>query len=384
MHFGRGTASGPKPPTPVADVPSEGTYDVWSLNDAGDDAELVERCVDSTHADRAMRRTDGHAAIARRGVMLRPKASTSAKAMGILRRAIEAAERARVAAPEAPAPVEESAAPVPPCEAKGCEHLRAGVRADTKPACVPFCRDHRQLIKDRVRDRGVTAEIVADALREGRDVPALAPGARAATSRTAPTAARVVERAPVVDQEFEVNEPLDLVHTVEMSADALRPVSGDTIERGTLVMIDEAPAAVEPEPIAPPCSAGTFNGGTIGRGFDGGTPATASPAPVEPLTFNELADAAATVLDALPSDVGLFFGRSVVEVLVDDKVKAAIRHDGSADPMRLLATALAEKASDLVERRRVAMDSAELALTMARHRHADAVALVSWLRSVGA
>jgi hypothetical protein len=167
LQFGRGNASGPKPPLPLVDVPSEGTYDVWAIDDSGERAELVESCVDSTHANRVMQRTDGHAAIGRRGVMLRPKASTSAKAVGILRRAIEAAERARVAASEAPAPVAESAAPVPPCEAKGCEHLRAGIRADTKPACVPFCRDHRQMIKDRVRDRGVTAEIVADALREG-------------------------------------------------------------------------------------------------------------------------------------------------------------------------------------------------------------------------
>lgn len=107
------------------------------------------------------------------------------------------------------------------------------------------------------------------------------------------------------------------------------------------------------------------------------------PAEAKPLTLDELVDAAATVLDATPSEVGLFIGRSVVEVLVDDKSKVSVRRDRGADPVKLLAAALVERSGDLVEIRRGVVDSAERALTTARTRHADAVALTERLRAAG-
>lgn len=60
----------------------------------------------------------------------------------------------------------------PCCDAHECEDPRAGVRADTKPELAGFCRHHRKVAVDRVRDHGVSFAEVAAALREGRSVEA--------------------------------------------------------------------------------------------------------------------------------------------------------------------------------------------------------------------
>jgi hypothetical protein len=213
--------------------------------------------------------------------------------------------------------------------------------------------------------RCVRAEIVADALREGRDVPALAPGARAATSRTAPTAARVVERGPVVDQEFEVNEPLDLSGAVEMSAEMLRPVSGDTIERGTLVMIDEAPAAVEPEPIA--------------------SPEPVEPSPVVPTapSIDEILSAAEKAFSSF-GEWGITITAAESCLMYCGREQMRVTRKVGVDPLRQIASELAPRVDQLVTDRVKIIEDTERQLAKARDRLRDAEALAVRLRSVGA
>lgn len=239
-----------------------------------------------------------------------------------------------------------------------------------------------------------------------------------------PTLPAVMPEPPA--KGFEFDDQPDLSGAVEVPA-GVRPVSGDTIERNTLVMVDEPPAKC----VAKGCDASTGEiRTTTPREFTCLCPGhrqvarfvmrdhdldragavewlranvrkahiraerAQKPPPrvavskvkaeAAPLTINELVEAAATVLDASAREVELVVGRSVVEVLVDDKMMVEIRHDGSADPVKLISAALAEKCGDLVELRKSVVSSVERDLTRARARQADAVALMERLRAAGA
>jgi len=276
--------------------------------------------------------------------------------------------------------IDEIEAP-PSCAAKGCEDPRAGVRVDTKPVFAPFCVAHRKLMKDRVRDRKLAPELLADALREGRDLDEL--GARPVTPRTSPSAAIVVERAPVVDQEFEVNEPVgpdSFGGTDFPELPPSEPVEVIATRRDAPVYVgDRCACGVEVPFPADQCAA------CVARGLSADVAPVEPPpaAPSEPVTIDEVLSAAKTVFCAY-GDWGLTITADVARITFCGSERVSVRRAEGVDPLRQLAASLATQADELVTVRERIIDETERELAAARMRLVEATLLAGRLRSVGA
>lgn len=173
-------------PQPIE--PPTGTLEVYTYDPKTGRATLVESCgEDIARAEKVLRRLDGPACRARGGVVIGVRYGTQPSLVEPMKAAVMVAYAARKPAPEAPhTDVEPKALSIttdhdeepmttdetPCCDAHECEDPRAGVRADTKPELAGFCRHHRKVAVDRVRDHGVSFAEVAAALREGRAVEA--------------------------------------------------------------------------------------------------------------------------------------------------------------------------------------------------------------------
>ena len=199
-------------PQPIE--PPTGAFEVYTYDPKTGRAELVEACgEDVARADKAMRRAAGHACRARGGVVCGVKYGTPPSLLTAMKAAVKAAyadrandrthalapdgavveaddtERLTDVEPAAPSATSNDEEPMkteetPCCDARECEDPRAGVRADTKPELAGFCRHHRKVAVDRVRDHGISFAEVAAALREGRSVEA----ASSKPARKAPAA----------------------------------------------------------------------------------------------------------------------------------------------------------------------------------------------------
>lgn len=206
--------------------PPTGPLEIYAYDPKSGRATLVEACgEDIARGEKVLRRLDGPACRARGGVVIGVKYGTAPTLIGPMKAAVMVAHvaaktasprktepvKARVAverleievvedeSPTAPTNTDvEPAAPstttdheepmttdeTPCCDAHECEDPRAGVRADTKPELAGFCRHHRKVAVDRVRDHGISFAEVAAALREGRSVEA----ASSKPARKAPAA----------------------------------------------------------------------------------------------------------------------------------------------------------------------------------------------------
>lgn len=177
-----------------------GPFEVYEFDASTGVAHLVGSYgEDGAAAHKAMRRAGNSACIARGGVATTLKGTTPPSHGVRLKAAVKLAwtlaqsepvsraERLAEAPTAAPAavttrPVEPVVAPVAPtktveepmsteetpaCEGHNCDEPRAGVRADTQPALVPFCRRDRKRVLDTMRYGNVTIEEAAQAIRDG-------------------------------------------------------------------------------------------------------------------------------------------------------------------------------------------------------------------------
>lgn len=170
---------------PTHITPPTGAFEVYEFNASTNTAALVGSYgEDVAAAHKAMRRAGNSACIARGGVATTLKGTTPPSHGVRLKAAVKLAWTLANASPEpvTPRPVEPAAAPValpkpaeepmpteetPVCEGHDCKELRAGVRSDTQPALVPFCRRDRKRVLDTMRYGHVTIEEAAQAIRDG-------------------------------------------------------------------------------------------------------------------------------------------------------------------------------------------------------------------------
>ena len=261
-----------QPPTRID--PPTGAFEVYEFDRATDTARLVGTFGDDNDAaHKAMRtKAGGCACTARGGVVLGVKYGTPTSQIAAMKAAVKAAHASNTtrpveppAAPVAPTKTDRAEEPmpeeIPPCEAKGCTDHRAGVRTDTRPALVPFCRADRKKALDRVRDWGLSISDAAQTLRDGlterpeavassrRKAPAKPSKAEPVTRATKPSAAVAVappESTPIAASATPAPAPLaDALVRVKRQAAAIARLGGvEAAEQLAAIVADAGGAAV--------------------------------------------------------------------------------------------------------------------------------------------